>query len=252
MCEFKSAIILRNKVVLAPDGNESHSDLLDKLGIDDNRMNAMKTFVRAELTPKNGDKSSDVDTWIYKVDQDIVPDWYEKDPGRYEEEFRKMVKEYMKRFKQTCGFMWEPIKTDEKGTYYLLFDNFMSSTFGKSNNYAESYVRSRLNKSGLVNKLKETFGDRLVPIETDLLSLDGLDDYGTVNSDILAIPTLDLYRECRKNITSLGFSWWLATPDSTPSGYGSDYVRCVDSDGNVRYDWCNRVLAVRPFFILKS
>lgn len=252
MCEFKSAIILRNKVVLAPDGNESHSDLLDKLGIDDNRMNAMKTFVRAELTPKNGDKSSDVDTWIYKVDQDIVPDWYEKDPGRYEGELRKIVKEYMKRFKQICGFMWEPIKTDEKGTYYLLFDNFMPSTFGKSNNYAESYVRSRLNKSGLVNKLKETFGDRLVPIETGLLSLDGLDDYGTVNGDILAIPTLDLYRECRKDITSLGLSWWLATPDSTSSGCGSGFVRCVRSGGRVDCNWCDFDLAVRPFFILKS
>lgn len=252
MCEFKSAIILRNKVVLAPDGNESHSDLLDKLGIDDNRMNAMKTFVRAELTPKKGDRSSDVDTWIYKVDQDIVPDWYEKDPGRYEEEFRKMVKEYMKRFKQIGGFMWEPIKTDEKGTYYLLYDNFMSSVFGENNNYAESYVRSRLNKSELVDKLKETFGDRLVPIETDLLSLDGLDDYGTVNGDILAIPTLDLYRECRKNITSLGFLWWLATPDSTPSGYGSGGVQCVGSGGRVDCFWCGDDLAVRPFFILKS
>lgn len=252
MCEFKSAIILKNKVVLAPDGNESHSDLLNKLGIDDNRMNAMKTFVRAELTPKKGDRSSAVDTWIYKVDQDIVPDWYEKDPGRYEEEFRKMVKEYMKRFKRICGFMWEPIKTDEKGTYYLLFDNFMSSTFGENNNYAESYVLDKLNNSDLAGKLKETFGDRLVPIETDLLSLDGLDDYGTVNGDILAIPTLDLYRECRKNITSLGFSWWLATPDSTPSGCGSDYVRCVNSDGGVYYYWCNFDLAVRPFFILKS
>ena len=252
MCEFKSAIILRNKVVLAPDGNESHSDLLDKLGIDDNRMNAMKTFVRAELTPKKGDRSSDVDTWIYKVDQDIVPDWYEKDPGRYEEEFRKMVKEYMKRFKQICGFMWEPIKTDEKGTYYLLYDNFMSSTFGKNNNYAESYVRSRLNKSKLANELKETFGDRLVPIKTDLLSLDGLDDYGTVNGDILAIPTIDLYRERRKNITSLGFSWWLATPDSTPSGCGSDGVQGVSSDGGVDCRWCRGGLAVRPFFILKS
>ena len=252
MCEFKSAIILRNKVVLAPDGNESHSDLLNKLGIDDNRMNAMKTFVRAELTPKRGDRSSDVDTWIYKVDQDIVPDWYEKDPGRYEEELRKMVKEYMKRFKQICGFMWEPIKTDDKGTYYLLFDNnFMSSEFGEDNNYTESYVRNKLN-SELADKLKETFGDRLVPIETDLLSLDGLDDYGTVNGDILALPTLDLYRECRKNITSFGSAWWLATPDSTPSGCGSGGMRCVGSGGDVGCRWCRHGLAVRPFFILKS
>ena len=47
MCQFKSGIILKNKVVLAPEGNDSHSDLLESLGIEDDRMNAMKVFVRA-------------------------------------------------------------------------------------------------------------------------------------------------------------------------------------------------------------
>ena len=49
MCQFKSGIILKNKVVLAPEGNDSHSDLLESLGIEDDRMNAMKVFVRAEF-----------------------------------------------------------------------------------------------------------------------------------------------------------------------------------------------------------
>ena len=35
MCNFKSGIILKNRVVLAPEGNESHSDLLESLGIED-------------------------------------------------------------------------------------------------------------------------------------------------------------------------------------------------------------------------
>ena len=39
-------------------------------------MNASKTFVRAELIPKNNDKMTNVKDWRYKVDQDIVPDWY--------------------------------------------------------------------------------------------------------------------------------------------------------------------------------
>ena len=69
-------------MVLTPEGNESHSDLLESLGIEDTHLNASKTFVRAELIPKNDDKMTDVKEWIYKVDQDIVPDWYEKDPIR--------------------------------------------------------------------------------------------------------------------------------------------------------------------------
>ena len=35
MCNFKSGIILKNRVVLAPEGNESHSDLLENLGIEE-------------------------------------------------------------------------------------------------------------------------------------------------------------------------------------------------------------------------
>ena len=100
MCNFKSGIILKNKIVLAPEGNESHSELLESLGIDDNYMNASKTFVRAELIPKSDDKMTNVKEWRYKVDQDIVPDWYKKDPERYEQDFRSMVEEYMIEWKK--------------------------------------------------------------------------------------------------------------------------------------------------------
>lgn len=254
MCNFKSGIILRNKVVLAPEGNESHSDLLESLGIEDNHFNASKTFVRAELTPKDGNKASDITTWKYKVDQDIVPDWYENDPERYEQEFRDVVKDWLKdKFIVMCGRAWKAIKEDEKGTYYLLDDILETSEFGSNNNYKTSYVREKLINSDLAKDLKEEFGDRLVPISTSLLSLDGLKDYGTAEGDIISIPILDLYRECREKITNIGKPWYLATPDSTPSGRGSDCVLCVDSDGGVCYNDCYwNYDGLRPFIILKS
>ena len=73
MCRLKSAIILKDRVYI-PD-YDSHSDMLDELGIADTQKNAEKLFVRAELTPK-GDIFSSIDDWIYIVDQDILPDWY--------------------------------------------------------------------------------------------------------------------------------------------------------------------------------
>ena len=253
MCKFKSGIILKSKVVLAPEENDSHSDLLESLGIEDNHLNASKKFVRAELIPKDGNKATDIKDWKYKVDQDIVPDWYEKDPGKYEQEFRDAVSEYMReRITVICGMAWTKIKEDENGTYYLLDGILECSEFGKNNNYAVSYIREKLNNGNLVSKLKEEFGDRLTPISTNLLSLDGLDDYGTVEGDVLAIPTIDLYRECRKYIPKINKWWWLATPDSTPSGYGSGYVQYVYSRGGVSCDWCNYVGGVRPFFILRA
>lgn len=255
MCNFKSGIILKNRIVLAPDGNESHSDLLESLGIEDSTDNAYRVFVRAELTPKNYNKALPVEEWKYKVDQDMVPNWYEEDPQRYEQEFRDAVKDYLKEqnLESIFGYAWTSVKDEYAGLTYHFMDGFLCrSDFGNDNNYANSRIRKYLNDSDLAKELKEKFGDKLVPITTDLFSLDGLDDYGTVEGDVLAIPTLDLYRKFRKNLPKISDWWWLATPWSTPSGYGSDSVECVGDGGGVGYVWYDCFGGVRPFFITQS
>lgn len=45
---------MRNKVVLAPIGNNSHSALLESIGLEDTIYNAATKFVRAELVPVDG------------------------------------------------------------------------------------------------------------------------------------------------------------------------------------------------------
>lgn len=254
MCNFKSGIIFKSRIVLCPEGDESHSDLLESLNIEDNYINASKHFVRAELIPPNYNKGIPVEEWKYKVDQDVVPDWYEEDPKRYEEEFRNKVKdEVISKLNIICGYSWTAVKDkDSNLTYYFMNGFFDRTDFGKDNNYANSKIRKDLNNSNLAKELKEKFGDKIVPISTDLFSLDGLDDYGKVEGDILAIPTLDLYRKFRKDIPKLNFWWWLATPYSTPSGCGSGYVMYVDSFADVDYGWYGSAGGVRPFFILQS
>lgn len=253
MCRFKSGIITKSGVTLAPIYNDSHSRLLESMGIADNQINAMKMFVRAELTPPNNNKTIDVDEWKYVVDQDIVPDWYEEDAKRYEDEMREAVKDWMnKHFSVICGKCCVKIKEDEKGLYYMLIDALFDSTFGSNNNYATSDVRKKLQECEFAEKLQKEYGDRLVPITTNLLSMDGFDDYGVVEGDILALRTFDLNRECRKNIPNNDNWEWLSTPNSTPSGYGSDYVQCVGSNGGVGCYWCSSCKAVRPFFILRN
>lgn len=256
MCKFKSGIILKNKVVLTPEGNESHSDLLESLGIADTHMNAAKTFVRAELIPKDNDKTSDVNDWRYKVDQDIVPDWYEKDPERYEQEFRSAVEKYMeewkKNFKLVCGHYWTSV-TDGNLTYYFMDGILKKSEFGKTNNYADSYVRNYLVNSELTAELKKEFGDKLVPISLDLTSMDGFRDYGTVEGDVLAIPNIQLIMKFGESIPLIEDMYWLANPNQTPARRDTHYVRYVRSNGNVDYDGCCwSDGGVRPFFILQS
>lgn len=90
MCEFKSGIILKNRNVIAEGENDSHSDLLEKLNIEDTTENAMRVFVRAELLPPNGEWWTDVDTWKFHVDQDIVPDWFDLDKKNMKNCLEKM------------------------------------------------------------------------------------------------------------------------------------------------------------------
>src|SRR5574344_1257206 len=96
MCRFKSGIILKNKNVIAQGENNSHSDLLEELKIEDTVENAMRVFVRAELIPTNNEWWTNVDIWEFNVDQDITPEWFELDKEKYEQSFREDVKAWCK------------------------------------------------------------------------------------------------------------------------------------------------------------
>ena len=92
MCQFKSGVILKDRVFV-PD-YDSHTDMLTELGIKDDYIGASKKFVRAELIPQNGDVFTDIETWRFKVDQDITPDWF--NPEEYRPRMIEAVKEWAK------------------------------------------------------------------------------------------------------------------------------------------------------------
>ena len=74
MCMLKSGLILKDRVYV-PD-HDHHTQMLEELKIEDSRKNASSLFVRAELLPPNGDVFAPIEGWKFKVDQDIVPDWF--------------------------------------------------------------------------------------------------------------------------------------------------------------------------------
>ncbi len=98
MCRFKSGIILKSKVVVAPGENDSHSDLLKSLGIEDDYIGASRTFVRTELIPDNDEwwvnPEEHPDAWKFVVDQDITPEWF--DGETHEKDFREAVCKWWK------------------------------------------------------------------------------------------------------------------------------------------------------------
>lgn len=151
-----------------------------------------------------------------------------------------------------AGITWRKFKEDEDGNSYMLADEiYKESKFGSTNDWRDSMIRKDLMK--LAEQIKEEIGDRLVPIQVDLLSHDGLDDYGTCE-DLVSILTYDLYRNNRIKVcaTNERFGFWLCTPSSALSGCGSGNVLYVDSNGSVYYNWYDNCGAVRPFFILSN
>ena len=135
------------------------------------------------------------------------------------------------------------------GTYK--FDN-------GSNDFRTSEIKNVLNDENgkILSDIYKGFGKENVLLDTvDLLSMDGLDTYGTCNCKV-HLGTFDDYRKARKNgmfRTENEKPFWLDTPDSTNEGCSASYVRIVGSCGRVLYYGCFwYVYGVRPFCSLDS
>lgn len=255
MCRFKSGIQFKNRNVLTTIYNESHSALLEDLGIKDNEYNASSKFVRVELIPPNNNLAADISEWKYNVDQDILPDWYTLDKEKYEQSFREDVKEWLERnlsIEYVYGKSWTCVK-DGEYTYHFMYGSLFGSRFGDTNNYSKSEAREKLVNSDLAKQLEEFYGDRLVSAMLDLTSLNGSKEYGVVSGDKIAIPTLDILRKFKENIPLMNEWYWTSTPNGTKQTGDTSFVQVVDGDGYVDYGGCSwDGGGVRPFYITKS
>lgn len=135
------------------------------------------------------------------------------------------------------------------GTYK--FDN-------GSNDFRTSEIKNVLNDENgkILSDIYKGFGKENVLLDTvDLLSMDGLDTYGTCNCKV-HLGTFDDYRKARKNgmfRTENEKPFWLDTPDSTNEGCSASCVRIVDGCGRVDCDDCFwNDFGVRPFCSLDS
>lgn len=135
------------------------------------------------------------------------------------------------------------------GTYK--FDN-------GSNDFRTSEIKNVLNDENgkILSDIYKGFGKENVLLDTvDLLSMDGLDTYGTCNCKV-HLGTFDDYRKARKNgmfRTENEKPFWLDTPDSTNEGCSASCVRLVGGDGRVGCNGCDwGGCGVRPFCSLDS
>lgn len=136
--------------------------------------------------------------------------------------------------------------------FILTKDTVRVSAFGDSNNYAESSLRSE------IDKWLESMGkngldlDRIILRDIDLTTMDGHTEYGKLW--VKAAPlTMDEARRYAY-ITPSTINWyWLATGGSVPLKGDDSYVLCV---GGINSRWytscCSDAMSIRPALKIPS
>ena len=196
MCQFKSGIILKDRAVVAPGGNDSHTNLLEFLGIEDNDDTGLTVnFVRVELVEKNRqwwiNPEEHPEKWKFIVDQDIVPDWFEEDQEKYENMFRDAVckwwKEHVKVGQEIDGFdtgyyRLKDCKVKELcGNVEVWLDNSSVSAMYDDSRVKEMRGNSSVDKMYDDSKVKEMFDDSIVSVMYDDSKVKEMHDDSIVN-----------------------------------------------------------------------
>ena len=132
MCKLKSGILLRDRVYV-PD-HDSHDQMLKELVIQDDYLGASEKFVRFELSPRDDNLLTDVSTWTMKVDQDIIPAWFDADREKYDGIIVDAVRGWAEKH-----ILREGKHEKKEGIYYLfndaeitLMDNAKATLWGNA------------------------------------------------------------------------------------------------------------------------
>lgn len=137
-----------------------------------------------------------------------------------------------------------------------LTKNFVSTNTrfdNSTNNYAVSEIRNWLTNEFYKNLVESVGESAFNPIEIDLLTDDGLDDYGKIE-ECFGLLTCDMYRRFNRIIERYPVPgwWWLITAYSTERRGYSRIVRCVRRGGTLNGVSCGNTGGVRPFVNFKS
>ena len=93
MCDFLSAVVLRNGDVLHHDATDHHSDLVRHYKLPDDR--ECRHFAKVEFTPpvKDGVPDyADADGYTLRVDEETEPQWFAELREQVEQKCRSIVR----------------------------------------------------------------------------------------------------------------------------------------------------------------
>ena len=88
MCDFLSVLVLKNGHVLHHPMLDSHADLVAYFDLPDDTP-FLERFAKAELTPNDW---LDPDTWTWRIDEAMRPQWLEEVEARAEQAARTIAR----------------------------------------------------------------------------------------------------------------------------------------------------------------
>ena len=213
MCRFKSGILLKDRVYIG-DG-DSHSDMLEELGIADTRQNAERVFVRAELYPEDGDAFSPIDQWKWNVDQDILPEWYveEYEKQRFVEAVKKWAEQHIiisqDGLKLTTGksYYLKDCKNIELSgdCFVTLLDNSQVGVMRNSSRVGVMWVSSRVSEMWDNSRVSEMRDSSIASI-----ALDYSDD---ISVSSIRLQDNAIVKDYRTKTICLAGDWKLVSVD---------------------------------------
>lgn len=154
---------------------------------------------------------------------------------------------------KTVDYHGEPclvLEHRKDGTLMLHLDQ-MTHTFGSSNNFAASSLRSHLNGPYL-RSLTDGNPDEIITRTVDLTALNGSKEYGTCECKVAPL-TLDELRKYHDILPLPERFEWSVTPWSTPKvNEDETWVMGLRTDGYVNYYLCTGSGGSRPAFLIPS
>ena len=137
----------------------------------------------------------------------------------------------------------------------LALESQGQSTFGNTNNYAESELKEAVGAwlYRLTEKLEvEGYNSDLIKRRTiDLTTLDGYKGFGSL--EVAAAPlTLDEARKYAEVMPDPDEACWLATGWGGPEHCGSAYALLVGSSGSWYNNYCSGSYGIRPALVISS
>ena len=129
MCQFKSGVVMKKKVLHLLD-EDGHSEILRHYNIKDDSLSP--EFVRVEIVPKELPLHEavyhlDLKHWEMKLDQDFKPDWWKGSEPWAEKEMLKILKKTVKKRCVLKGQKIEKIKEDKR---FIIVDGIVDVSGG--------------------------------------------------------------------------------------------------------------------------